>query len=127
MASRAIPHPACRYGSARSAMDSRAEAVAFPAPCAACCTPLAAERAPRATTVRPACAARAAATLARDLAARRALTSTRLAAVLTVARRARLRLAVTAVELGADRRRLAPDARAVTRLLPIFFAAALRG
>src|SRR5579862_1193331 len=105
-------------------MFSKALAVASPAPSAACCTVLAAERAPRATVVRPASIVLRPAPVAASLserAARRALRRTRLAAVLTAARRARLLLAATrrvlrlAELLALARLRLAAVLRATLR------------
>src|ERR1700687_5164318 len=108
-------------------MDSKAEAVMSPAPCADCCAPVAAERTPRAIPLRPARATRSAPALAKALVVRPALTSTRLAAALTVGLRARLPFAVTPLEPALDRRLLAADLVAVTGLWVSFLAAVLRG
>lgn len=97
-----------RYVSARSATDSRTDAVICPAPCVTDCAVRAAVRAPRATLAR----ARRLPMLIASFTRRRALLAKRLAATLTVGV-ARLLLD------AARRRRLAVDFGALARRLVV--------
>ena len=86
-------HP-LSVGATCSATDSSPDAAASPTPCAACWSPLPTDRAPRATTRRPAFVARCAPSFASALATRPALTTTRWAAAFTVKAGLRRRFAL---------------------------------